>query len=127
MGRVSNYAYLLEETISEKVFDTYGFSMPLATLHKFNGWTYQFLGAPDNGLQDIYLSLSTKVVGGKLLFAYHDFSADESDPADALGSEIDILYAKKFGKVIRQALNMALIQQVMTEQEKSILIKTGCG
>lgn len=76
----------------------YGFSTPLATLHKFNGWTDQFLGTPGVGLEDLYLSVSGKVAGGKLALIYHDFSADDSAGADDLGDEIDLLYAKKFGK-----------------------------
>lgn len=77
----------------------YGFSTPLATLHKFNGWSDQFLATPGVGLQDIYVSLATKAAGGKLVLAYHDFSADESSATvDDLGSEINLLYAKKFAK-----------------------------
>ncbi len=74
----------------------YGFSTPLATLHKFNGWADQFLGTPDGGLEDIYFSVSGKVLGGKAAAIYHDFSSDEGDAVDA--SEIDLLYTKKFGK-----------------------------
>lgn len=74
----------------------YGFSTPLATLHKFNGWADTFLNTPPSGLEDVYVSLSGKVAGGKVVVAYHDFSADEGS-AD-LGDEIDLLYAKKFGK-----------------------------
>ncbi|MFT7185751.1 MAG: hypothetical protein ACI84K_001134 [Pseudohongiellaceae bacterium] len=78
---------------------TYGFSTPLATLHKFNGWTDQFLNTPNQGLKDLSLSVSGKLAGGKVVVAYHDFSADDSSStADDLGSEIDILYAKKFGE-----------------------------
>lgn len=74
----------------------YGFSTPLATLHKFNGWTDQFLGTPSQGLQDITVSLSGKLGGGKWLLAYHDFSADESTAdVDDLGSEIDLQYVTK--------------------------------
>lgn len=164
LGKISSYAYLLEETVSEKAYDTfgvrfsgstdiegiralytaeyayqeyengsntlesdymliqggavlegitgkigyevlgsddgqYGFSTPLATLHKFNGWTDQFLNTPDQGLKDLYISVSGKIAGGKVVVAYHDFSADDSSSAaDDLGSEIDILYAKKFGQ-----------------------------
>jgi hypothetical protein len=77
----------------------YGFSTPLATLHKFNGWTDQFLNTPNQGLEDLYVSVSGKLAGGKVVVAYHDFSADDSSSAaDDLGSEIDILYARKFGK-----------------------------
>jgi hypothetical protein len=77
----------------------YSFSTPLATLHKFNGWTDQFLGTPSQGLTDMYLSVSGKLGGGKWVIAYHDFGADDSAATvDDLGSEIDILYAKKFTK-----------------------------
>lgn len=77
----------------------YGFSTPLATLHKFNGWADQFLATPAQGLNDLKLSVSGKFAGGSWSAAYHDFSADESmGGADDLGSEFDISYAKKFGK-----------------------------
>lgn len=71
----------------------YGFSTPLATLHKFNGWTDQFLATPAQGLVDTTFSLNGRVLGGKWLLAYHDFSADEStEGVDDLGSEIDVQY-----------------------------------
>ncbi len=76
-----------------------GFATPLATLHKFNGWADQFLGTPDEGLTDLYLSFSGTLAGGKWAVAYHDFNADESsDTVDDLGSELDLSYAKGFGK-----------------------------
>jgi hypothetical protein len=164
LGKLSSYAYLLEETVSDKAYDTYGirfsgakefdgiktlysaelayqeydnlgnslesdyifleggavvsgitakigyevlgsndgqyaFSTPLATLHKFNGWTDQFLNTPAEGLEDLYISFSGKLAGGKVVVTYHDFSANESSAnVDDLGSEVDILYARKFGK-----------------------------
>ena len=77
----------------------YAFSTPLATLHKFNGWTDQFLNTTPQGLEDIYISLSGKLAGGKLAIAYHDFSAhDPNSVIDDLGNEIDILYTKKLSK-----------------------------
>lgn len=77
----------------------YGFSTPLATLHKFNGWADQFLGTPDEGLVDMYLSAATKLGSVKLALTYHDFSADEdSATIDDLGSELDLLMVKKYGK-----------------------------
>jgi len=77
----------------------YGFSTPLATGHKFNGWTDQFLGTPNQGLVDTYVSVSTKLAGFKLAATYHDFSADESTAGvDDFGSELDLLLAKKFNK-----------------------------
>ena len=75
----------------------YGFATPLATLHKFNGWSDQWLGTPGQGLQDLYVSAATKFAGGNWLFVYHDFSADEStSTVDDLGSEINIQYTTKF-------------------------------
>lgn len=71
----------------------YGFSTPLATLHKFNGWTDQFLGTPAVGLSDFYVSVAGSAAGGKWLAAYHSFSADEStDTVDDLGDEINLQY-----------------------------------
>ena len=72
------------------------FSTPLATKHAFNGWADAFLTTRSNGLQDIYLSATTKVEGVKLLAVYHDYSADSG--GDDLGSEINLLAAKKFAK-----------------------------
>lgn len=77
----------------------YGFSTPLATLHKFNGWADIFLNTPNEGLEDIMLTLGGKLAGGKLMVVFHEFSADDASVSvDDLGSEIDVLYAKKFGK-----------------------------
>ena len=75
---------------------TYGFQTPLATKHAFNGWADQFLVTPAEGLQDLMVSVGTKVAGIKLLGVYHDFSADKGD-AD-YGTEVNLLAAKKFGK-----------------------------
>ena len=86
----------------------YGFSTPLATLHKFNGWSDQFLGTPKEGLSDVYVSLSGKVAGGKLAVIYHKFDADEaSATVDDLGSEIDAIYAKSFSKNYSAGIKLA--------------------
>ncbi len=77
----------------------YGFSTPLATLHKFNGWADQFLTTPNQGLVDLYASVSGKAFGGKWTFTYHDYSSDEAtENVDDLGSEINAVYSKKFAK-----------------------------
>lgn len=74
-----------------------GFATPLATGHKFNGWTDQFLATSAQGLVDSYVSLAGKVFGGKWLLAYHDFSVDEQTAAiDDLGSEVNLLFARQF-------------------------------
>lgn len=76
-----------------------GFATPLATLHKFNGWSDQFLATPAQGLKDLYVSLGGKAFGGKWTVAYHDFKADEDTPTiDDLGKELNVAYSKKFGK-----------------------------
>jgi len=75
----------------------YGFSTPLATLHKFNGWSDQFLGTPNVGLDDVYVKFTGKALGGKWLVAYHDFSAEDGTPTvDDLGSEVNLQYTRKF-------------------------------
>ena len=74
----------------------FGFATPLATLHNFNGWADVFLGTPTDGLTDMYASVSGKLGGGKWMVAYHEFDADEGS-AD-YGDELDISFAKSFGK-----------------------------
>jgi len=86
----------------------YGFSTPLATLHKFNGWSDQFLGTPPEGLSDIYASVGGKLAGGKWAVAYHKFDADEaSEAVDDLGSEIDAVYSKSFAKNYSAGIKLA--------------------
>ena len=76
--------------------DFSGFETPLATKHAFNGWADIFLNTPVDGLQDIYVLVSGKVAGIKLVGVYHDFQADKG--GDDYGSELDLLAVKKFGK-----------------------------
>lgn len=86
----------------------YGFSTPLATLHKFNGWSDQFLNTPKEGLEDLYASVSGKAFGGKWALIYHSFEADEaSDIVDDLGSEIDAVYTKSFSKNYSAGIKLA--------------------
>lgn len=68
-----------------------GFTTPLATLHKFQGFADKFLGTPGDGIEDIYLTAKTKVSDVKLSATYHDFSSDE-DSID-YGTEIDLTAA----------------------------------
>lgn len=86
----------------------YGFATPLATLHKFNGWSDQFLGTPATGLQDTYVAFSGKVFGGKWLAVYHQFDADESTAEmDDYGSEINLQYTKKINEHVTAAIKYA--------------------
>ena len=86
----------------------YGFSTPLATLHKFNGWSDQFLGTPKEGLSDLYASVGGKAAGGKWAIIYHKFDADEASAnVDDLGSEIDLVYTKSFTKNYSAGVKLA--------------------
>jgi hypothetical protein len=77
-----------------------GFTTPLATLHKFDGWVDQFLTTPANGLRDRYATVSYgwKRVG--LLDAlsatavYHDFESDRHDIR--YGKESDLMLLGKW-------------------------------
>ncbi|MDG1255280.1 MAG: alginate export family protein [Glaciecola sp.] len=72
------------------------FATPLATLHKFNGWSDQFLATPSQGLIDASITLSSKIASGNIVLAYHDFSADEPNATvDDLGNEINVQYTTK--------------------------------
>ena len=73
-----------------------GFSTPLATLHKFNGFADKFLGTPADGLEDIYITAVTKVKGVKLVATYHDFSSNVN--GIDFGSEINLVAAYKVNK-----------------------------
>ena len=82
-----------------------GFSTPLATLHKFQGFADKFLGTPGTGIEDVYIKASTKINGIGLTAFYHDFSA-ETGGAD-LGSEIDLVASYKFNKQVSGVLKYA--------------------
>ena len=59
-----------------------GFSTPLATLHKFQGFADAFLTTPAAGLEDFYATLAYNWketplgVGVKVFATYHNFSSD---------------------------------------------------
>lgn len=87
-----------------------GFTTPLASLHKFQGWADKFLTTPANGLDDLYATagVSLKSVGvlDTLGFtvSYHDFHAERVS-AD-YGSEWDTSIAakhKRFNLLLKYA------------------------
>ena len=89
----------------------YGFATPLATLHKFNGWSDQFLGTPNQGLKDMYLSLASAGLGGKWLAVLHTFEADSaSETVDDLGTELNLQYTTKFAKHYNVGIKYASYQ-----------------
>jgi len=66
-----------------------GFATPLATLHKFQGWTDRFLATPGDGVEDAYISLGGKLGPVVLTAIYHDFQAESS--GTDFGTELDLL------------------------------------
>jgi hypothetical protein len=77
---------------------TKGFTTPLATLHKFQGFADEFLaqtgGSNDLGLRDISVKVGYATKNsGKALVIYHKFFAEAGANKD-FGSEIDVLYAR---------------------------------
>lgn len=102
------------------------FQTPLSTVHKFNGWADVFAGGSltgtidgGNGLEDMYMSLGTKVAGIKLLAVYHDFDSDEG--STDLGSEINLLAVKKFGKHYSAGFKYADYSKGDTGADKDIV------
>ncbi|WP_066963159.1 alginate export family protein [Microbulbifer sp. Q7] len=81
------------------------FITPLATLHKFQGWSDKFLGGGtgniSGGIEDVYLTVGTSVGGVKFALNYHQLSSDDSDVSgmDTLGSEAGFLVAGKLAGV----------------------------
>ena len=70
-----------------------GFSTPLATLHKFQGFADAFLATPANGLQDLYGTIAYSWKDApfgttvKFFATYHDFKSDVGSLD--FGDEID--------------------------------------
>lgn len=83
----------------------YGFSTPFATLHKFNGWTDLFLTTPDEGLEDLYVSVGADLWGFKAKAVYHDFSANEN--GEDFGNELDLQVARTFTRHYTAVLKYA--------------------
>ena len=71
-----------------------GFTTPLATLHKFQGWADKFLGTPVNGMTDLYanFSYSRKGVGPLdtigFTASWHDFESERL--SIDYGTELDL-------------------------------------
>ena len=57
----------------------YAFRTPLATLHKWQGWTDKFLATPPGGVTDSWFSVSKRLLGADVMLAYHDFRLPERD------------------------------------------------
>ena len=77
-----------------------GFSTPLATLHKFDGWADKFLTTPPNGLERRYVTLGYTRKGLGFLdtisanAVYHQF--DSSRLSIDYGNEVDLQVQAKY-------------------------------
>jgi hypothetical protein len=77
-----------------------GFSTPLATLHKFDGWADKFLTTPPNGLQRTYVMAGYTKKGLAFLdtvsanAVYHEFESDRLSLD--YGSEVDLQLQAKY-------------------------------
>jgi len=82
-----------------------GFTTPLATLHKFQGFTDKFLGTPTQGVNDMYVKASGKV--GKLGLAaiFHQLQSDVN--SIDYGNEVNLIakypLADKVGLLVKYA------------------------
>ena len=96
-----------------------GFSTPLATLHKFEGWSDVLLRGAANGF-DYGLKEANIFLGyihptfGKFIISYLNFQSDKNPNGnggvngDNIGSEWDFAYSKKFGKHLSLLLKGAV-------------------
>ena len=87
-----------------------GFSTPLATAHKFNGWADTFLATPADGLVDTHVWMGYKLPGEiPLKVIYHDFSAE--DGSNDYGNEVNLIATKKIGKYFSLLAKAGIYQE----------------
>ncbi|WP_105169726.1 alginate export family protein [Pseudoalteromonas sp. T1lg23B] len=95
-----------------------GFSTPLATAHKFQGFADKFLGTPPNGVADWYFGLNGALSGVKLAVTYHQFDSVKNDID--YGSEIDFTATYKVSDRCNLLLKYAMYDadEVATDTDK---------
>ena len=77
-----------------------GFTTPLATLHKFQGWADKFLTTPVNGIVDLYVNAGYQRKGlgpletFSLTASWHDFDSERSQIN--YGQELDVQLQGKY-------------------------------
>ena len=111
-GLIAGVAY---ESLGKANGKNHGFTAPLSTLHKWQGFADAFLGytAVTNtyGLNDasIKVGYADKKIG-KIIATYHDFEAQEATAGTSkdAGSELDFLYVKPVSKNLKLLGKVAL-------------------
>lgn len=81
------------------------FTTPLATLHKWQGWTDLFLGTPASGIEDRYLTVSGKIGEVAVAATYHDFQAEFGNVD--YGGEWDIVANYSINEMVSTQLKYA--------------------
>jgi len=82
---------------------TKGFTTPLATLHKFQGWADKFLATPANGIADRYLNAEVSrqhwatLDAVSIIASYHRFDAERGSLR--YGAEADLQAQAKWGRL----------------------------
>ncbi|MCY4269683.1 MAG: alginate export family protein [Gammaproteobacteria bacterium] len=74
-----------DQTAEQKMFRT-----PLATLHRYQGWTDRFLTTPPQGVENTYLALTTR----GFAITWHDFNSEATSAH--YGSEWDVSWQYNF-------------------------------
>ena len=108
LGELGAKAYGVTGKVSFELLDgngTNALQTPLATGHAFQGWADAFLVTPAVGIEDLYFTLITKVLGAKLIAVYHDFEADEGSMD--LGYEYDFKVVYPFADYFEAEIKYA--------------------
>lgn len=92
-----------------------GFTTPLATLHKWEGWADNFLGYIANtdtfGLKDLYFTVGyTHKDYGTALITYHKFDADKSTGYE--GNTLKTISSKNFGSEVDLSYSVNLTKRL---------------
>ena len=81
------------------------FTTPLATLHKWQGWTDLFLGTPASGIEDRYLTVSGSIGKVGVAATYHDFSSEHG--STEYGGEWDLIANYAINELVSTQLKYA--------------------
>jgi hypothetical protein len=81
------------------------FRMPLATLHKFQGWADKFLGTPANGIEDVYVGVKGKAGPVALAATWHEFESNEGGLD--YGSELNLIATYALNKNLKLQFKFA--------------------
>lgn len=84
---------------------TGGFETPLATLHKFQGWSDQFLSTPPDGVDDVFASLNGSHRGSSWAITYHRFRAEKN--SRDYGDELNVSISRPFNQHVKGLFKVA--------------------